>query len=113
MMALVRLFIAAALIAVIGFGAYQLTEPQTGPQQAAAAIPVEAADPADPDLATMRDLRKKARAAAKFAGGEGCTQLRADYEVWEDYLDKKTRQKLKALIAKCDKAGDAQVSAEP
>jgi hypothetical protein len=111
MIAILRLVFAAATIAVIGFGAYYFIERDRDPQEAAAATPVEA--PADPDLAARRDMRKKARAAAKLATGEGCTQLRADYEVWEDYLDKKTRQKLKALIAKCDKASETQVSAEP
>ena len=110
-MAILRLVFAAATIAVIAFGLYFFIERDQGLQEAAATTPLEAG--ADSDAAAIREMRKKARAAAKFASGEGCIQLRADYEVWEDYLDKKTRQKLKALIAKCDQAAEAQVSAEP
>ena len=67
----------------------------------------------DASVESLRDMRKKAREASKLAVAEGCTGLSADYEVWEDYLDKKTRRKLKALIAKCNDEGEAQVSAEP
>lgn len=106
---ILRLALAAAIVAVIGFGAYTLIG-----RDEAREVAVEAmSESVDPSPESVRDARKKARAAARLAVREGCPELRADYEVWDDYLDKKTRRKLKALVEKCDKEGEAQVSAEP
>ncbi len=112
-----RALFAAATIAVIGLGGFYLIERK----QAREAPAAETTEPISPEAMAatamspeaLRDAQKKARESAKLAVRNGCTALRADYEVWDDYLDKKTRRKLKALIAKCDKDGEAQVSAEP
>jgi len=104
-----RLVLAAATVAVIGFVAFTFIETkQNG--QGTAVEPMR--EPAAGDAETRRDARKKARAAVKQAVDEECPELRADFAVWEDYLDKKTRRKLQALIAKCEEA-DSGVSAEP
>jgi hypothetical protein len=106
---ILRLALAAAIVAVIGLVAYNFI----GRDEAREAPVEPMSELVDPSPESVRDARKKARAAAKLAVQEGCPELRADYEVWDDYLDKKARRKLKALVEKCDKEAEAQASAEP
>lgn len=58
--------------------------------------------------AALQDMRKALRDAPRQAVEESCARLREDFDVWDDYLDKKSRRKLKGLIDKCDHAGEAQ-----
>lgn len=67
----------------------------------------------DSSRPALREMRKKMREASRLAAEEGCARLREDFDAWDDYLDKKTRRKLKPLIAKCDREGEETVSAEP
>ena len=101
-----RAIFAAATIALVCLGGYYLIERNRARE-------APAVESTDASVESRRDVRKKARAASKLAVAEGCTGLSADYQVWEDYLDKKTRRKLKALVEKCNDEAEAQVSAEP
>jgi cell division protein FtsB len=58
--------------------------------------------------AALQDMRKKLRDAPRQTVEESCARLREDFDVWDDYLDKKSRRKLKGLIDKCDHAGEAE-----
>jgi hypothetical protein len=100
-----QVFFAAATGAVILLGAYFAIERDQVRRAAIAEI--------DASREALRDERKKARKTSRLAVEEGCIRLSADFEVWESYLDKHTRRKLKGLIAKCDKKGEAEVNAEP
>lgn len=107
-----RPIFAVATIALILLGAYYLIERDQArferEQARQAAI-----EPTDTNRAALQDMRKRMREASRLAVEEGCIKLREDFGVWEAYLDKKTRRKLKAFIARCDKEGEAQASAAP
>lgn len=99
-------------MAVILLGAYYAVDRDQArrePEKARQAE-VERIDTSRPSL---QDMRKKMRAASRLTAEEGCARLREDFDAWDDYLDKKTRRKLKGLIAKCGGEGEETVSAEP
>lgn len=107
-----RPLFAVATIALILLGAYYLIEKdrvrrEQEQVQQAAIVPIDAS------RATRQDMRKRMREASRLAAEEGCIRLREDFGVWEAYFDKKTRRKLKALIASCDTTNGNHVSAEP
>ncbi len=98
-----RAAFAAAVMALIGILAFYLIDRdrvQTETRQAGEITQVD-----------VRDARQKIREASALVVEEACEKLRIDYEVWKDYLDKKTRRKLKGLMARCPPTPTIEVDA--
>lgn len=100
-----RSLFAVATFAVIVLLGYYLVERDQAQRAATASV--------DASRDALRHGRKEPQKVSRQVIDEACTRLRADFEVWEHYLDKRTKKKLKNLIAECHERGETQVSADP